>query len=205
MEKIEKTQIVDNSYFSIGFPEKKWDELISRENIISKIEDSFNTCSLIYIEGEEDSGKTTLSAQFTKKNIKNTISVFFNPLNNLDYQKEFYCTNFVNQVRNILKDETVISDWENLVSIEEHQKIEFQLRKRYKNKNEKIYLVVDGLGDVINEKPDFVKSILSIMPIGQDFFRIILTGSKKDFEKLDINLKKLRHTILVSMGSQKQN
>lgn len=71
------TVIIDNNYYSIGFPNEKWDEIISRENYISQIENYLdNDTNIIFIEGAEDSGKTTINGIFARKNVTQTVSVF---------------------------------------------------------------------------------------------------------------------------------
>lgn len=177
----EKMQIIDNTYFSIGFPNEKWDSLVFRENYLSSINDILSQdIKLIFIEGEEDSGKTTLCGQFAKRNSNQTISVFFNPLNNLDYNAEFYCTNVVYQIKNILHEEVNIEE-EKFTSVDQYNQYVFQLRKTLKKRSEKITLIIDGLEEKIDVIPDFMAQLFSIIPFGHDFFQIILTGNKSNF------------------------
>jgi len=61
-------KVVDTTFYSIGFPNENWGDLINRNNYISQIEDYFSDeIKILFLEGEEDAGKTTLCAQFAKK------------------------------------------------------------------------------------------------------------------------------------------
>ncbi|SHG15940.1 hypothetical protein SAMN05444483_105171 [Salegentibacter echinorum] len=76
MEVIEAKPL-DNTNFSYGFPidDEKYGSLIKRENYISQIDNALNKhCELLFIEGDEDSGKTILNALYTKKHALNCIS-----------------------------------------------------------------------------------------------------------------------------------
>lgn len=120
------TVIIDNNYYSIGFPNEKWDEIISRENYISQIENYLdNDTNIIFIEGAEDSGKTTINGIFARKNVTQTVSVF-NPSNSLDFKREYLFANIVPQIKNLLNEE--IHDTEHY-DIEEYRHSIFQLRK----------------------------------------------------------------------------
>ena len=81
-----QTRIIDNTFYSIGFPNEDWGKLIKRDNYLSQIKDYLdNEVKILFIEGEDDSGKTTLCGQFARKNESHTITVFFNPHNKNDF------------------------------------------------------------------------------------------------------------------------
>ncbi|KAF0198897.1 MAG: hypothetical protein FD166_888 [Bacteroidetes bacterium] len=186
-----EAKVLDSTYYSIGFPEKQWDKLIIRDNYISQIVDCFsNDTKIIFLEGEEDSGKTVLCAQFTKRNIENTISVFFNPLNILDYKIEFYCSNVVAQIKHILSDDSSSIEREVFISIEEYRHYMLQLRKFLKKGIGNIFLVIDGIEDKVKDDKDFIKELFEILPIGQDNFRIIISGNQQEFTTICPKLKK---------------
>lgn len=173
-------KIIDTTYYSIGFPNENWQEIISRNNYLSQIEDYFlSEAKILFLEGDEDAGKTTLCAQFAKKNIDNTITIFFNPLNKLDFQIDYFCSNVVPQIKHILKEQPTYE--ENHIGTEEYQRYIFQLRKMLKSSPRKIYFIIDGLENAINEDFDFVKQLFSIVPFGEDIFRILICGNKADF------------------------
>ncbi len=66
MEAIE-AKIINNTNYSYGFPlgEGQNEKIIKRENYLSQIETGLNkNTDILFIEGEEDSGKTILSALY---------------------------------------------------------------------------------------------------------------------------------------------
>jgi len=173
--------LIDTTFYSDGFPKALGKHLIPRTNYLAQIEDGFNNdVNLFFIEGEEDSGKTFLAAQFVRKYVNSTISVFFNPLNNLDYQNEYFCSNAVFQIRHILK-ENISEDDNQLISTEQYRQTLYQLRKLLKRKKDKINIVIDGLELKIKETPQFIRDLFANLPFGEEYFRIIISGNKSDF------------------------
>ncbi|WP_421938672.1 hypothetical protein [Pedobacter sp.] len=182
--------IIDATYYSDGFPKENWEELIPRSNYISQIEDDgAENIKLLFIEGEEDAGKSTLLAQFVKKNVETSISVFFNPLNDFDYNLDYYCTNVVLQISHLLGDEI---PYENtlLISTEQYLQSLYQFRKFLKKRKNHINLLVDGLESKLIENPNFVRELFQIIPFGEEFFRIIISGNRQKY--LDIYPKLIR-------------
>jgi archaellum biogenesis ATPase FlaH len=193
-------KIIDTTYYSDGFPVEQWDSLIPRSNYISQLEDGIASgLNIFFIEGEEDSGKTTLVAQFVKKYVDSTISVFFNPLNNLDYQIDYFCTNIVLQISHLLNEEISIEKTR-LISTEQYRQSLYQLRKFLKKNRNKVNLVIDGLETKVKEDPEFVKSLFSILPLGEDYFRIIISGSKAEFVSTYTKLKKAESKAITLTG-----
>ncbi|MGE0929869.1 hypothetical protein [Peijinzhouia sedimentorum] len=185
-------KILDNRYYSIGFPDKNWSEIIPRDNYLLQLADKLASESkVIFLDGEADSGKTIIMSQFALKYMKNTITVFFNPRNLIDYQIEYYCANVYNQISNILNSEASTTELEGLINTENYNRQLFNLRKKLKQKTEKIYLLVDGLETKIYDDPEFVNKLFEIMPIGDDSFRFIITGKRSDFLKGINQLRKV--------------
>lgn len=183
-------KVIDNTFYSVGFPNTDWNTLINRSNYLSQIEEEFDSdISLFFIEGEEDVGKTMLVSQFAKKYSAQTISVFFNPRSSLDYQIDYFCLNIVLQAKNILKEENI--DTNELISTEQYRHYLYQLRKGgKKRKADRINIIIDGLEDKVKEDLEFVRSLLQIIPFGEDRFRIIITGLKSDFVSINQKLKR---------------
>ncbi|NLE03233.1 MAG: hypothetical protein GX638_00320 [Crenarchaeota archaeon] len=182
------TVIIDNNYYSIGFPNEKWDEIITRENYISQIENYLdNDTNIIFIEGPEDSGKTTLNGIFARKNVTQTVSVFFNPSNSLDFKREYLFANIVPQIKNLLNE--VIHDSEHY-DIEEYRHSIFQLRKKLKSNCKCVYFIIDGLESKINEDSEFVRDLFDFIPIGENIFKFIISGSAENFKNTCQKLKK---------------
>tara|TARA_R110000764_G_scaffold1355_1_gene5354 strand:+ start:329 stop:6133 length:5805 start_codon:yes stop_codon:yes gene_type:complete len=181
--------LLDNIYFSVGFPIEKWNELIDRNNYISQIEGYFDKgADIVFIEGEEDSGKTTLCAQYAKKEGDSVISIFFNPHNDMDYEIGFYCTNFINQAQNILGHENTSED--TFYGLEEYRHYPFLLRKYLKKTKGQLTIILDGLESLNSKQNEFLKTLLSSVPFGDSSFRIIISGEEQDFIDFHPKLKK---------------
>ncbi len=172
---------VDPTYYSDGFPLEDWSRIVPRSNYIAEIEDAIeNGLNLIFIDGEEDSGRTTLAAEFVRKHIQHSISVFFNPLNKLDYKVDYYCANVVLQTHCILREEVIDADAALIGTQRYHQSLN-QLRRFVKSRKDKINLILDGLESEIRENPQFIRDLFSILPLGENYFRIIVTGRRLEF------------------------
>ncbi len=176
-----QAEIIDTAFYSDGFPNENWEQLIQRTNYMSQIDDALSdNIRIIFIEGEEDSGKTTLVAQFVKKNINSTVSVFFNQLNNLDYKVDYFCTNVVLQISHLLK-ETVEDDDISLISTEQYRQKLFQYRKTLRRGRNHLNIVIDGLEQKVMQDPQFIRELFTILHFGEDSFRFIISGSYKEF------------------------
>jgi hypothetical protein len=193
-------KVIDTTFHSEGFPDEKWDQLITRTNYISQIEDGIlNGIHLFFIKGEEDSGKTTLAAQIVRKHINSTISVFFNPSNTLDYEIDYFCRNVVLQIGVLLKDASN-EDNAQLISTEQYKQSLYHLRKFIKRNRTKINLVIDGLEDRVTEMPEFIRTLFSIMPFGENYFNIIISGGREDFISTYSKLKREESKEISVMG-----
>lgn len=195
---INSAVVIDNTYYSIGFPNEKWNELVTRDNYISQIEKYLdNDSTIIFIEGEEDSGKTTLSGLFARKNVNHTISVFFNPNNLIDYKREYLFANVVPQIKFLLNEEI---DDSNHYDIEEYRHCIFQLRKKYKSNCQCIYFIIDGLESKIKGDPEFIIDLFDFVPIGESIFKFIICGNEDDFKSICKKLKKQESKSITMSG-----
>jgi hypothetical protein len=197
-------QIIDNSYFSNGFPTSKKNKLISRDNYLSQILAYLKDDNkIVFIEGDEDCGKTTLCAQFCKKNSKNSISVFFNPLNMFDFTIEYFYANVVSQIRNILGHNIEDIESEDFITVETYRYYLQQLRRRFKRGDENLYLIIDGLEDKISVHKDLIILLLDSLPLGDDFFKVIISGEEKLYLDCITNLKKIKSKTITLTGFTK--
>ena len=188
-------------YYSIGLPVKD-ESVIVRDNYLSQIK-SFheNGNKIVFIEGDVDSGKSSLCAQFVRSNLNNTISVFFNPNSEIDYNVDYYCSNFIPQARHIIgsdKDRNV-----DIFNPENYRRTIFELRKHLKHKRHKINIIIDGLENKLDEQNSFINQILDLIPFGEDIFNIVLTGNKNKYFKIKPQLDSNQHNTLRLVGFSK--
>lgn len=185
-----QAKVIDNTTYSYGFPieENSSEVLIIRENYLIQMESALEgEAEILFVEGEEDSGKTILNALFAKKYSSSSISVFFNPHNDLDYETGYYCTNFVHQAKQILGEP--IND-SHLVTLEDYRHFKFPLLKYSKNKKKPIILIIDGLENVLGSHNDFISKLLQAIPFGEKTFKIVLSGDREKYLKYYPKLRK---------------
>lgn len=193
-------RITDTTYYSIGFPEENPKELIDRDVYINQIVQELREVPVVFVEGEEDSGKTTLCGQFARKYADKTISVFFNQYNLLDLDLEFYYSNVVGQIKYLLNNIDNKDGYNSYVGFEKYKQHIFQLRKKYKSTRAKTYLILDGLENVVKSNPDFIKSILDVVPFGEDIFRIIICGYEADYKSVCRRLENIEKKPVKLLG-----
>lgn len=189
------TKVIDTTFYSLGFPTENWEKLIHRSNYLYSIADTFaQGVEVVFISGEEDSGKTILCAQYARIKPERTLTVFFNHQNNLDYTIEYYCSNIVPQIIQILKEENISESEDSAFNIEQYPSYTFKLRRYLKRQGDKVTLILDGLENKVKDDKDFIKKLFALVPIGEDVFRIIITGNDEDFFEALPKLKKNQNT-----------
>lgn len=194
--------LLDNIYYSVGFPDLDIDDLIERSNYLIEMDNAFKQgIDLIFIEGNEDSGKSTLCALYAKKQKEFAISIFFNPQHELDYNISFFCTNFINQAKSILGEENINES--GYYGIEEYRKYSFPLRKFLNKNRKKITLIIDGIEGKVDETNSFFKELMGAIPFGEKTFQIVISGKESLFKKAHAKLKKSQTKSLNLTGFSK--
>jgi hypothetical protein len=174
-------QIIDTTFYSTNFPQEDWNSLIQRNHLLTQIEHALDENSrIVFIDGDEDAGKSIISAQFVKKHVNSTISIFFNPLNSLDYHVDYYCTNAVLQISYLLN-ESIPEEDITLISTEQYRQKLFQYRKTLKRNQKRLNIVIDGLELKAKTDPQFIREIFTILHLGEDCFKFIISGKESDF------------------------
>jgi hypothetical protein len=193
--------------YSIGF-NSNIIPTIDRKQYISELEELLEENQVIFLEGEEGSGKTIICQEFVRKNDEITFSVFFNPNNKIDYSLNYFLDNIINQVA------FKLGENENSeINIDRYRSLLYKLRQKYKNK--KIYFVIDGLSESIN----LMKEIEEYLFLGQSEFRYIITGDEKkikteikdlnripssSFKVLVISIYEIKHYLDITDISQSE-
>lgn len=178
--------------FANTLPSKKNGEVV-REQIIMSIEKTFSAKNkVLMIEGEANSGKSTLLAQFARKHNQNCISFFIGD----DYWKSnvsFFLTELIEQMIHIssegLKSKLVEYKVEELSEIKKHQlfsRLYTDLCKQAKNINKVFYFVIDGLEKVENSGE--IENIIKYLPSGDaEGVYVLLSSIKGKDYTLDYN------------------
>ncbi len=169
---------MENSTYLALEPPK--DKLIKRDNIINTMMTYLNSgVRILYIEGDEGIGKTTLTEIFHHK--KTSLSLLIkldlsckwgSDLNQVKYDiysdlyKFYYEKDFVQPEGQEILD----SDFSGLLN---------KCKNRLKNKKQDFYIIVDGLTEI---DPENAKKIFYTLPLSSNFlnFKIIMTGNRQD-------------------------
>jgi len=135
---------------------------------------------VVFLEGAEGEGATTLLTQFAHRYADRTISLFIRPASRFSYAPDYLRMLLAEQYWWYLYGKPL--DVERLdVSLFEG----LQLRVRQKLKHDFMYVLVDGLHQIPKEDHQIVSLILKeVLPIGLDCFRFVITGAKSNFSTL---------------------
>lgn len=175
-------KIIRTYDYSLGFNDSII-ATIDRKQYLNEIEEAFNENQIVFLKGDEGSGKTVICQEFTKKYDEITISIFFNPNNKIDYSLYYFFENVINQICFKINEEI-----NEEINIERYRTLLSKLRQKFKGK--KIYFVIDGLSENLN----LIKEISEYLTLGQQEFKYLITGSENNFKNEISDLKKLIYT-----------
>ena len=153
--------------------------VVNRDNYINTIVDLYSEkVSVVFMDGIDGIGKSALAKQFAEKN-QNTVPLFLNTPSKWGYDLVI--------VRGILlKYSAKILGEEVSLPAEGDLDTEWQAMVRRLHKlalrNERVYFVVDGLDLLSKEESDLANSILDLLPIGLDGFRILISRNIENSE-----------------------
>lgn len=187
--------------FSTGIHALKKDHIF-RKNYTFALKKNLDENKIVFLEGDADSGKTSICQEFCFENITNAVSIFFNPLNKIDYNVEYFLENVISQLRIYVDSQNNTSTSSGNIGIEEFQRLLFKIRK--KTKKENLYFVIDGLDDNTKENNLLLKKIIEILPLGDANISLLISAQQKEFLKKNENLQKLETRSQSLLGFSEQ-
>lgn len=166
--------IVDLTHISQSFP-APLDHDVPRENVWNTVDTLFKGgWEVVFIEGSEGIGKTTLLAQLARRHPYNTFSLFIRPVSRFTYDPSNLRFDLSNQVAWLLQMKELKTPseadeifWESLA---------IQLQRHARRKNEIYYFIIDGLAELPEEAVGVRTSLLAMLPFGMTQFRFIISG-----------------------------
>lgn len=212
---IVEANLIDLTLLSNTIPKKQPIE-IDRENIIKNIEQTFSSSQkIIMIEGLNETGKTTLLAQFSRKHKSNCISFFVGD----DYWKSnltYFLTEMIRQMTNVcsegLKSHILSMDYEEFEDfklIQVFTRLYNDLCKQARQKGIPYYIVIDGLDKIGPSTGE--ENILKYLPKGDRDGVFVLLSSLKgidyDFQYFPMQIpffSKLETEILLQDNLEKE-
>ncbi len=148
---------------------------ITREHLLDTIDRIFSSgVNIVFVEGMEGIGKTTLLAQYAKRYPDEALSMFIKPTTRYFYDPELIRPIFCEQIHWALYNETLDKDLIDKSFL--NTKIPL-LQKRALRSHKNFYFIVDGLHHIPKEESGILELILKeILPIGLSGFRFLLSG-----------------------------
>jgi hypothetical protein len=168
-------QVVDATTICASFPIAPPLE-IPRDNILYTLEEMLGgEIQIVSVEGKEESGKTTLLAQFAKRHPKAALSVFVRPGSRFSYDPEVVLRDLCHQACWILTERELPTDTDEDEA--RFRRLTYDLQKRARQTNTKFFWVIDGLENLPADSVQARHLILSLLPLETPQFRFLITGS----------------------------
>jgi len=174
--------LVDLPSLSANFPPLPVPEL-KRDNVVNTLgtllaENVYATA----IEGPEGAGKTTVLAQFSRRNSNTAISVFVSAANRLSFDADLIRMDIANQVYFALTGDILAREKYEPALLKSHYS---DLQRVAKRKKSLIYFVVDGLEELVDTaRADLLQQLADILPIGPLQFRFLFSGDAALYSSL---------------------
>ncbi len=166
--------VVDLPALSANFPPTPAPEL-TRDNVVNSVRSLLNDSVYVAaIEGPEGAGKTTVLAQFVRRNPNTTISAFVTAANRLSFDADLIRMDIATQVhfavtgaildRNTYEPALLKSTYSHL-------------QRDAKRKKSFVYFVIDGFEELDpNLREPLLQQLKDILPIGVPQFRFLFSG-----------------------------
>lgn len=173
--------LVDVTTVARNFPELP-EILLLRENFLEILDSILQGgTNLIVLEGKEGVGKTTLLANFCRRHHKDTVALFVRASSKITYSQGYIRLVLAEQLASLLGRS---APTEEPLSDSFLQTAYFQLQRRYGRKKEKLYFVVDGLGELPEEeRNEAIAQIFSLLPLGFSECKFIVSGDETFFPR----------------------
>jgi len=175
-----KMEIVDLTTMCLSFPEiacsdTSLDYIISRDNVIDTIDKMFsNRNQIVFVEGEEGIGRTTLLAQYAKKHSDNTFSLFIKPSSKWGFDPLALQYDICNQLSWFFYKEPISNpDFANDTYLRSHFLKLQQICRIYKKT---VFFVIDGLEDIPCYAQENREIIIDMLPFSTENFKFLISA-----------------------------
>ncbi|SFH52074.1 ATP-binding protein [Modicisalibacter xianhensis] len=167
--------IVTPSLFSkYTFP--SIDGHVLRDGLINTLEMYAKTFDVVYVYGEEGFGKTSVLAEFVKRNEGDCIALVIDPISKYSYYEDSVVRDIFVQLKAYMgeEDEALSLNIDKKELIRTFNTVEYFLKKNGK----RIYFVIDGLDQIPDEDDSYVKEILSVLPFSGKNIGFVFSAKK---------------------------
>lgn len=156
--------------------------LVDRPHLITTLEAALSSSSVIFLQGDDGDGVSTLLAQFALQHRTSTISLFIKPASRASYSADYLRRLLAEQYSWHLKKEVLSVD---IVGAELFDALGLKLRVNTKARKRTLYFVVDGVHQIPADDRRILESIFrDILPVGLDGFKFIISGRQSDLAPL---------------------
>lgn len=168
-----------------NFPDKPVPE-IKRDHFLDAIDVIFKSgTQVVFVEGEEGIGKTTLLSQFSRRYSNNSLSLFINTASRPTYTLEYLRLVLAEQLHWALFEER----FDDSIDPENYWRTNWsRLQSKARRKNDYYYFVIDGLLELQEDRLLIQEYILKeFCPLGASGFRFVISGNSEQFSEIISN------------------
>lgn len=171
-------ELVSVSTFARNFPVLS-SPVVERDHLLDTlVQVPSNDTPVVFLEGADGGGATTLLAQFATKQRSNCFALFVKPASRFSYNPDYLRLMLAEQMWFHLHGTRLDQEF---VDISLYESLVLQLRKRIRSGV--AYILVDGVHQIPKDDPRLGEIFSEVLPIGMDGFRFIITGRQDDFAR----------------------
>ena len=167
-------------------PEPRWSPdlpvpLIDRPHLVETLMAALQSSSVLFIQGDDGDGVTTLLTQFAERHQESVVCLFVKPAGRMSYSIDYLRRLLAEQYHWHLKREPLSAD---LVGADVLDTLLLKLRVQAKGKKRTVYFVVDGVHQIPNDDKRSIELILrDLLPTGVDVFKFLIAGRQNDLSQ----------------------
>jgi hypothetical protein len=170
-------EVLDLPTLSASFPRLVPNTII-RSHVLNGIELYLEgDTDLLFVEGADGIGKTTLLAQYALKNPLTTFSLFVRSTSRWAYDPEILLRDLANQITWLLNKKEIPPDQE--IDRSYLRRCFLALQRKAQAWKVTYIFIIDGLEEIPEDSIDVREQILDMLPFGFSGFKFILTGDKE--------------------------
>lgn len=182
---------------------------VKRENILETIENKLKELDVLFIEGEDGIGKTTLLHQFLVRRPNNCFANFIDSKDSTTYSNLSILQAFCNQIHFELKqyelaEEADVNNYNDENWLKNYLKSTSNQLTNNTKANQIFHFIIDGIDEISQDRRNEIKEqILAFIPYTKSNIKLILTGKQnKDLLKNNSRYDKFEMFLLLKEDSK---
>jgi len=191
--------IVNHLSFARNFP-KPAEIYIERDHLLDTIAQiPSSEAPVVFLEGPDGAGATTLLAQLAKKYADSSFTLFIKPASRFAYGPDYLRLILAEQIWFFLNGTPLDKEF---VDVSQFDGLILQLRKQTRNRT--FYFIVDGLHEIVGDDQRVREIFHEVLPLGIDGFRFVITGSQSALQDHVSIKSKTYHVLKLSDAESRQ-